>query len=94
MPYVLVRHKVEDYTRWQPVFDENTPLRQARGSKGGYVFRNIDNPSEVIVLLEWENLEKARHFMQSEELKAAMRRGGVAEQPDIYFLEEVTKPSV
>jgi hypothetical protein len=37
MPYTLIRHKVEDYARWKPVFDEDAPNREASGSKGGYL---------------------------------------------------------
>ncbi len=94
MPYILVRHKVADYTKWKPVFDEHGTSRQASGSKGGYLFRNIDDPNEVFVLLEWTDLEQARQLGQSEDLRQAMQRGGVVDQPDIYFLEEVDRPSM
>ena len=42
-----------------------------------------------MILIEWEDLENARQFAQSEDLRETMERAGVAEQPDIYFLEEV-----
>ena len=31
MPYALVRHKVEDYARWKPVFDDDAENREAGG---------------------------------------------------------------
>ena len=68
MAYVLVRHKVRDYDGWKPGFDDHATTRQASGSKGGFVFRNTDSPNEVLVLLEWDDLEKARGFVQSDEL--------------------------
>jgi predicted transcriptional regulator len=34
-------------------------------------------------------VENARQFADAEELQEAMRRAGVADQPDGYFLEEV-----
>jgi heme-degrading monooxygenase HmoA len=88
MPYVLVRHKVQDYSTWKPLFDENASMRQAGGSKGGYVFRNADDPNEVLILLEWEDLGKARRFVQSEDVREKMQEAGVLDQPDIYFLDE------
>jgi hypothetical protein len=43
MPYLLVRHKVEDYERWKPVFDhDHGATREQRGSKGGRILRNAD----------------------------------------------------
>jgi len=42
-----------------------------------------------VILIEWEDLENARMFAQSEDLRETMQRAGVTDQPDIYFLEEV-----
>jgi heme-degrading monooxygenase HmoA len=89
MPYLLVRHKVQDYAKWKPVFDEHSATRKVSGSQGGRLFRNAHDPNETVVLFEWDDLEKARQFAQSQDLQQAMQRAGVADQPDIYFLEEV-----
>ena len=34
MPYLLIRHKVQDYSRWKPLFDQHGEARKAMGSKG------------------------------------------------------------
>ena len=94
MPYVLARHRVEDYAKWKSGFDEHVSIRQAASSKEGYVFRNIDDPNEILVLLEYDDLEKFRQFMQSEELREAMQRAGVTDPGEAYELEELEKGSV
>lgn len=91
MPYVLVRHKVADYARWKPVFDEHSAARKASGFKGGHLFRKADDPNELVILLEVDNLEKARQFVQSEDLRKTMQRSGVYDQPDVYFLDEIER---
>ena len=91
VPYALIRHKVEDFARWKPVFDEDAPSREASGSKGGYLFRNADDPNEVVVLFEWDDLESVRRYGQTDELREKMQRAGVADRPDFYFLEEVER---
>ena len=93
MPYVLVRHKINDYATWKPVFDEHSETRRASGSKGGKLFRTADNPNELVILLEWDSIENARQFAESQDLREAMERAGVADQPDIYFLEQVDEAS-
>ena len=93
MPYILIRHKVEDYSKWKPVFDEHNSARKAVGSKGGYLLRNSDDPNEVVIFLELDDIEKARQFVQSEDLRKSMERSGVADQPDIYFLDLDDTPS-
>lgn len=90
----MVRHKMQDYAKWKPVFDEHGADRRAAGSKGGRLFRNADNRNELIILLEYEDMSRAREFVQSDSLRKAMERAGVADKPDIFFLEEIEKVGV
>ncbi len=94
MPYMLVRHKVENYARWKPVFDEHAPIRTAASLKVGHLFRDANDPDEVLILFEAADLQKAREFAESSSLRDAMEKAGVADKPDIYFLEEVDRPRI
>ena len=87
--FILSRSKVQDYARFKPNCDEHGATRKAAGSKGARVFRSQDNPNEVIILMEWDELKNAHQFAQSQDLKKAMEKAGVADKPDTYFLEEV-----
>jgi heme-degrading monooxygenase HmoA len=89
MPYVFIRHEVKDYDKWKSVFDENRVFRTAGGEKGGRLFHNIDDSSETFIIFKWDTLENDRKFTESDDLKKAMQKAGVAEKPDIYFLEEI-----
>jgi heme-degrading monooxygenase HmoA len=91
MPYLLVRHTVEDYGKWKPVFDEHQSTRRESGSKGSFLSRNAEDSNELVILFEWDDPENARQFARSEDLRETMQRAGVAEQPDIYFLEGVER---
>ena len=88
MPYLLVRQKVLDYEQWKSAFDAHSVIRQANGSRGGQVFRNASDPNELFVLLEWDVLERARQFTQSEEWREVMQRAGVIDHPTIAFLKD------
>jgi heme-degrading monooxygenase HmoA len=94
MPFLLIRHRVRDVARWQGVFAEQGVVRQANGSRGGQVLRSDADPNEIVVLLEWDDLERARLFADSDDLREAMNRGGVDDRPDIWFLEDVDRPRV
>ena len=50
------------------------------------LLRNIDDPNEVILLFEAEDIEKAREFANSSDLRETMQKVGVIDKPDIYFL--------
>ena len=93
MPFLLVHQKVQDYAKWKTVFDEHGSARGAAGSKGGHLFRSADDPNDVVAILEWDDLDKARQFVQSDDLRQAMQRAGVVGQPDIHFLELADRPS-
>ncbi|WP_345969544.1 hypothetical protein WCX72_09410 [Sulfurimonas sp. HSL1-6] len=87
MAYMMVRHKVRDFNAWKPGYDGHKPARDAAGLKEVYLLQNADDPQEVIALFEAADLEKARAFAASEDLKQKMQEVGVIDRPDIYFLE-------
>ena len=91
MPHLVVRHKVADYEKWKAVFDEHGSIRKAMGFKGGLVLRNVDDPNEVIMVLQVEDIGKARQFTQSAD-RETMQRAGVTDRPDIYFTDEADRP--
>ena len=89
VPYVLVRHKVADYNTWKQGFDQARDARKGHISREGQILRNVNDPSEHLILFEVTDLEKARQHLQSEETRQSMQRHGVIDEPDIYFLEEI-----
>lgn len=94
MPALLIRHKVEDYAAWKAAFDQHAAARRANGSQGGQLFRNAADPNDVVILLAWDVLERARLFADSDDLREAMARAGVAGCLDIWFLEEADRLAV
>jgi hypothetical protein len=87
MPYLLARHKVADFSKWKPAYDSHLSARQKAGLKEEHLMRNTENPNEVIVLFEAEDLKRAKEFAASSDLREAMQKAGVVDKPDIYFLE-------
>jgi heme-degrading monooxygenase HmoA len=94
MAYILVRHKVADYEKWKAAFDAHSSTRRANGSKGGQLFRTAGDENETVILLEWDDLEKAQQFVQSPDLRGVMQSAGVVDQPTIFFLEEVERVDI
>jgi hypothetical protein len=87
MRYVLVKHKVKDFDIWKKIFDADAGNRQAAGSKGGVLLRAMDDPNMVYILFEMEDVEKAKGFFRSAQLKKTMEKAGVIEEPHIHFLD-------
>jgi quinol monooxygenase YgiN len=91
MAYMFVRHSVRDYEAWKSVFDSVSDLRASNGEKSYQIMRQGNGSNELFVLLEWDNLDNARKYAASPELKAAMERAGVSGKPEISFLEEAAR---
>jgi len=89
MVFVLVKHKVADYDKWKGMFDADKDARVAAGQKSERVFRSQADPSETVLLFEWESIEKLNEFMGSDHLKQKMQEAGVTSQPDVMVLDEV-----
>jgi hypothetical protein len=93
MPALFIRHRVADYPAWKAVFDEHEPTRRANGAQGAWLFRDADDPQEILLLLAWDDLERARLFADSDDLREALARAGVTDRVDIRFLEDVERPT-
>jgi len=89
MVHVLVRHKVADYNRWKEAFDSHLNVRKRGGETGCRIFHTVDDPREVVLFLDWDGIETARKFMNSEELRQAMQRAGVEGAPEVRYIEDV-----
>jgi len=99
MPHLLVRQKVQDYKVWKKEFDESgEPHRKPAGSKGGFVFRDAEDPNIVSVLLEWDSAENLNNFLQylkTDEMKEVFKKAGVLGPPlDVFILGESEKTTL
>jgi hypothetical protein len=88
MAHMVIRHKVSDFAKWKPVYEDHRSARKAAGLKDLYLWRNQNDPSEVILLFEASDVAKAKAFAASSDLKQKMQAAGVQGPPEILFLAE------
>lgn len=95
MVYVQVRQTVADYAQWKQGFDNHAPEREEAGLQGGHVFRSLDNPNQVTVLMRWDSIERARNFYESLALRQVQVAAGVAlAQREVTYLEQAADVTV
>jgi len=90
MVYVLGKLKIENYSKWKPVFDERAVIRQEYGGYEAHLFRNFDDPNEVVILFKWDNFENAHRYFESEALQEALKNAG-AKEIRVTYLDEIAK---
>ncbi len=88
MPALLIRHRVADFATWRRQFERDANGRRANGGQGERIFRSSEDRTELWLLLEWDDLLRARQFSQSPDLIAFLRRAGVIDRPDYWYLVE------
>jgi hypothetical protein len=88
MATLLVHHKVQDYSAWRKIFDDDANRRKEYGSTGFQVFKSASDPNDLTVTIDYPSVESAKAFATSDALKEKMKNGGVISQPEITFLVE------
>ena len=86
MNYLLGRFKV-DLNLWKQVVNSDTALHKDAGMHFQRVWRNVDNPDEILFLFRLENVERAKEFLEKTGAldKAKMKKGEI---PHLTFLKE------
>ena len=88
MVFLLVRSKVRDFQTWKPAYDAHLPMRTKAGLTEKYLLRSADDPNEIVLLFEAQDLNRAKEFAASADLRDRMQESGVVDKPDIYFLND------
>jgi hypothetical protein len=84
---LLIRHTVADYAKWRVGFDAHEAARRAAGATGVYqIYRDLENPSQITTMLEWNNTENARKFADDPAVREALKAAGVTGAPEVHFM--------
>ena len=87
MIYLNIHHTVADYAKWRAGFDAHEAARRAAGATGvQQVYRDMENPNAITIIMEWDSTEKARQFAQAPALKEVMEKAGVTSAPEVRLL--------
>lgn len=89
MVYILAQIKLESFDKWKTIFDERKSMRKEMGSIEARLFRDSSDPSAVVILFEWDNMENAKKYMESEEIRKTLEKAGVTF--DVTYLNELEK---
>ena len=85
MAHLFVNLNVSSYRKWKPSVEESCQALGEAGCIGTHVFRSGDDPFQVFLLLEWDELERARQFVQSPQCSDILQ----GENQAHYFMSEV-----
>ena len=85
MNYLLIRHRVANFSRWKAAYDDHSGAREQAGLKEKELLHDIKDTNQVVLLFEVADMQKAQNFAESSDLREVMRAAGVTYKPDIYL---------
>jgi hypothetical protein len=85
MGMLIIRHKVKDYGKWRPMFDEHSLMQKAAGLSNPRVFRSANDKSEIVVVFDTKDTKRAKDFAASPDLRETMAKAGVMDRPNRPF---------
>ncbi len=89
MVTMFVRHKVSDYVNWKRAYDEFAAVRKVKGVTAASVHRDPNDPDIIVITHQFEDMNAAKGFADSEDLKLAMENAGVSGPPETWFGEDI-----
>lgn len=89
MASVFVRHRVADFGKWKPGFDEHEAVRREAGITSHSLHRDADDPNVIVIAFRVKDIARAKEFAQSPDLRETMTRLGVQGPPEFWFTEDV-----
>ena len=86
MFHVMARIRVSDFDAWKQAYDRGKSVRESMGIRAFNLWRNVDDPLDVVLLLHATHVDKARAYFSSDELAQRMAAAGVEGPPEVVFL--------
>jgi hypothetical protein len=88
---LMIRSKVKDFDAWKKSFDTHNQVRKDAGLTDRVIAYTIGDNHNITLVFAVADLDKAKAFLASKDLKDRMEEAGVVGPPNIYFYRVVQK---
>jgi heme-degrading monooxygenase HmoA len=91
MATIITTRKLQpgDFANWKARFEEGAAARKNAGCRGVRRFHSVDDPNEVIVIMDWDSLENGRKFIEGNMQVLRERNPGVPLNMNNIYVEEL-----
>ena len=86
--YLVMWTHVRDYDVWKAVFDSGERVRREYLCSGHEIYRDVDDPNQLTLFLEFPSKGRAEAFLDDPGLKEKMRESGVDSEPQTMFVNQ------
>jgi len=89
MATVFVTHHVKDFDVWRPFFDEEKDARNDAGIRLLSMYRGVQDPNEISILFEVDDLDVMNKLMSSDEMQDKVKESGVDSEIKVTIMNRV-----
>ena len=80
--FIITRIQTGDYETWRPMFDQDRPQAREQATVQR-VFRSVDDPNHVFVMLEFDSLDDANEARRRLEESGVLSRFDDVHGPNV-----------
>lgn len=84
MAIFTIQHEVQDFDTWKAFFDQAEPMRQSAGHSVKGVYRDYNNPNNVVIVFEAQNKDEVIGMMKDSGFAEKMNEAGVLGQARVW----------
>jgi hypothetical protein len=88
---LMINHKVKDWAVWKKAFDSHKQARMDAGLTDRVVSHTVGDDHSVTLVFAVADVDKAKAFMKSKDLKDKMTEAGVEGPPTVFFYRIAVK---
>lgn len=88
MTYMLCKHRVIDFARWQKIFASHEEAQRQSGLHLIHLLHEMSNPNDIVYLFKVDDLKKAQTFTQAPGASQAAQDSGVVGTVEIRYLSD------
>ena len=89
--FIITRIQVGEYDTWRPMFDQDRP-RAREHARVQRVFRRVDDPNHVFILLEFESVDDAQEAQRRLVASGVLDRFEDKHGPNVVIEADQTAP--
>ncbi len=89
--YLVMWTHVRDYDDWKAIFDSGERVRREFRCTGHEIFRDVDDPNRVTILLEFPTKDRAKAFLEEPRLQEKMRESGIDGEVSTSYVYETQR---
>ncbi len=76
---IIIKRRLKDFDAWKKVVSELDGMRKQYGSRGMTVYRSAGDPSEVYLVLDWDDGKPYMDYLNHPDVQKALADTGTTE---------------